>query len=409
MTAPYVAGGTKALATVRVTRDARMPDDLRLARYRKTPEYGPHVLFFSGGTAINRLSRRLIDYTHNSIHLVTPFDSGGSSAELRAAFDVPGVGDFRSRLMSLADHSVRGQAEIFELLSYRLPRDAHPEDLHLRLQRMVYGDDPLVARISDPMRKLIRNHLNYVLDQMPEELDLRGASVGNLILVGGYLNNARDLEPVLFLFSKLVEVRGTVRPVVGESFHLAAQLQDGTIVMGQHLLTGKEVLPISSPVQEVYLVDRLQHARRVTAEADEETVRLIRRADLICFPMGSFYSSVVANLLPRRVGQAIRANGCPKVYIPNTGSDPEQLGLSLAGRVDTLIRYLRRDGRGEVATGELLNFVVIDNRDQRAATPEDLDHLARLGIGVIDVPLVTPRSDPDIDEDVLLEVLMSMT
>ena len=68
-----------------ISRSARLPDPLRIARCRRAPELGPRVLFFSGGTALRDTSRKLVGYTHNSIHLITPFDSGGSSAHLRRA------------------------------------------------------------------------------------------------------------------------------------------------------------------------------------------------------------------------------------------------------------------------------------------------------------------------------------
>ena len=40
--------------------------------------------------------RGLKHYTHNSIHLITPFDSGGSSAVIRRTFRVLSVGDIRN-------------------------------------------------------------------------------------------------------------------------------------------------------------------------------------------------------------------------------------------------------------------------------------------------------------------------
>ena len=36
---------------------------------------------------------------------------------------------------------------------------------------------------------ITRNQLGYFLDRMPDNFDLRGASTGNLILAGGYINN----------------------------------------------------------------------------------------------------------------------------------------------------------------------------------------------------------------------------
>ena len=106
-----------------VCRSQEIPDLLKISRYQKIPELGPRILFFSGGTAINGLSKVVKNYTHHSIHLVTPFDSGGSSAILREAFDMPSIGDLRSRMMALADESILGHPEIYELFTYRMPKD----------------------------------------------------------------------------------------------------------------------------------------------------------------------------------------------------------------------------------------------------------------------------------------------
>lgn len=67
---------------------------------------------------------------------------------------------------------------------------------------------------------------------------------------------------------------------------------------------------------------------------------LIDVAEIICYPMGSFYSSIVANLLPGGVGTAVAANPCPKVFVPNTVPDAEQSGMSMSDAVGTLVRSL---------------------------------------------------------------------
>lgn len=96
------------MKTIKVTRTGSVPDPIRISRYHKAPELGPRILFFSGGTALDQLSKKLKNFTHNSIHLVTPFDSGGSSAKLRHAFDMPAIGDLRSRMIALADETITG-------------------------------------------------------------------------------------------------------------------------------------------------------------------------------------------------------------------------------------------------------------------------------------------------------------
>jgi CofD-related protein of GAK system len=199
---------------LRISRTVQLPDRVRLSRYLKAPELGPRILFFSGGTALTDTSRVLKRYTHNSIHLVTPFDSGGSSAKLRQAFSMPSIGDLRSRLVALADENITGHPEVYQLFTYRFPDDQPASKLLARLDLMIKGKEPLVAAISNPMRRLIRNQLGYFRESMPDDFDLRGASTGNLILAGGYLNNHKHLDPIIFLFSKLVNVLGTVRAVV---------------------------------------------------------------------------------------------------------------------------------------------------------------------------------------------------
>jgi CofD-related protein of GAK system len=400
-----------------IRRLARLPDPLRVARSLDRPELGPRVLFFSGGTALRETSRALKRYTHNSVHLVPPFDSGGSSARLRQAFHMLSVGDLRNRLMALADETLRGNPEILALFSSRFPMEAQPRELRERLARMVAGSDELVAAVPEPLRRIVRTHLRQFAEQMPARFDLRGASVGNLVLAAGYLTHDRDIDSVLYLFSKLVEVRGLVRPIVDADLHLVAALADGTRVVGQHRLTGKQERPIGAPVSDVWLCESLGSPESLDSPEPREPTRVpvdeiarhcILEADVICYPMGSFYSSVIANLLPTGVGSAVRAADCPKVYVPNMGRDPEQLGMGIADAVETLLRFLRRDAGSDARAGALLNLVIVDSKrgDYPAAT--DGVRLKELGVELVDVELVTSESHPRIDPERLSEMLVSL-
>ncbi|MGB8713358.1 MAG: GAK system CofD-like protein [Onishia taeanensis] len=400
------------MINIRVTRSAQVPDPLRIRRCQKTPELGPRLLFFSGGSALNGLSKNLQHYTHNSIHLVTPFDSGGSSAKLRDAFRMPAIGDLRSRLMALADDSILGHPEVYRLFQYRLPKDQSPKELEQMLAALADGSDPLMRDIANPMRKLIRHQLGYFCAAKPDDFDLRGASIGNLILAGGYLNNHQHLDPIIFLFSKLVHVRGTVRAIVNRDYHLAAKLENGETLLGQHRLTGKEVAPLSSPIVRLGLSRQPNAHVPVTAKLREKNRRLIASAELICFPPGSFFSSLIANLLPAGVGQAIRDNASPKVFIPNTGIDPEQLGMSLERQLDTLLDQLRLDAGEITPTGELLNFVLLDSRRGDYASDLSIEELAERwaerGITMIDTRLISEDSAPYYDNDLLTCALLSL-
>jgi CofD-related protein of GAK system len=399
------------MVQIPLTRVATVPDPIRLARYLRVPELGPRVLFFSGGTALRATSQALIGYTHNSIHLITPFDSGGSSAKLRASFPMIAVGDLRNRLMALADTKLRGHPTVYELFSTRLPKDEDDAALRDRLRAMIRGEDALVAAIPSPLRKLIRAHLGYFEEQMPEDFDLRGASIGNLILAGGYLFNERDVDAVLFLFSRLVEVRGIVRPVVDANLHLVAELDDGSRLVGQHRVTRRDArssAPTPARIVDLHLSSDLDDDVPTHADIDQRTRELVDRAELIVFPIGSFWTSVVANLLPRGVGASVAAAACPKVYVPNCGDDPEQAGMTTADTVVALLRKLREDAGPEVPTHRLLDVVLVDS--VRGAYPGGLDVAAiqALGVQVLDVELITAASAPMHDPGRLVDALLSL-
>jgi CofD-related protein of GAK system len=392
---------------VKITKTINLPDPKRLELYRRSPDLGPNILFFTGGSALRQTSEELIFYSHNSTHIITPVDSGGSSAILRGAFEMPAIGDIRNRLMALADRGLSGNPEIFRLFAHRFKKNANQQNLERELITMINGSHHLVERITDPMRKIIRMLLSFFYERKPKDFDLRGASIGNLILTGGYLEYNRHLDPVIFIFSKLVNVRGTVRPVLDRHLHLISELENKDLLVGQHLLTGKEVAQITSKVNKVFLSDSVDNPLPVDVPIPNKIKKLIRDSDLICFPMGSFFSSIVSNLLPAGVGKSIVANKCPKIFIPNTGYDPELYGMDLTSQVEALLSYLKRDNPN-LLDGDVLNFILMDERSGDYIGGIDKTRLQERGIHVIDCKLISLRSQPNIDEKLLVPVLLSL-
>ncbi|BBM84324.1 GAK system CofD-like protein [Candidatus Uabimicrobium amorphum] len=395
------------MVKVTVTRTIEIPDVLKIERYRRTPELGPKILFFSGGSALKTLSQRLIQYTHNSIHLITPFDSGGSSAALRKAFSMIAVGDLRNRLMALADQSVRGAPDIYELFAMRFAQRSN-DVLKKELDTLANGRHPSMQKIPDSIRKIICYNLQFFAMKMPADFHLQGANIGNLILTGGYLNYNRNIDSVIFLFAKLVEARGVVRPILGGNYHLVAELENGQILVGQHVITGKETSKIPSPIKRIYLTDSLESREEVQPIVHEKIIKTIKKAELICYPMGSFYSSLIVHFLPQKTAEAIVQNSCPKILILNYGQDPEQLGMTPCSMVKTLLSYLQRDFCEEVPIDKLLNFVLVDSSSNEYPNIEkNIQEIQKMGIQVIDTPLISEKSKPLLDATKLIDILLS--
>ncbi|WP_191602003.1 GAK system CofD-like protein [Marinomonas algicola] len=388
-----------------VWRKFIFPDQIRIQRCKKMPELGPQILFFSGGTALNKISRALKYYTHNSIHLVTPFDSGGSSARLREEFTMPAVGDLRSRLMALADETVLGQPDVFNLFNYRLDKQGQAAELRNELDSIVAGTHELIQPITEPMRQLIRTQLAIILSKISSRFELRGASIGNLIIAGGYLNNQQQLDPIVFLFSRLVKALGTVQTIADSIYCLAAELENGEIVIGQHNITGKESDPLRSPIKRIFLNESPVSYCPIPCEILPDRKDMIINADIICYPPGSFYSSVLANILPLGVADSILNNPNLKVYLPNLGVDPEQLGMGLLSQVEAIIKAVS-NGSTLDAKG-ILDFLILDEAHYQSETTEELDTIRKLGVGILVAPLVKEAS-LYYDEEAVCQFLVSL-
>ncbi|MBG3877187.1 hypothetical protein FVW20_09215, partial [Desulfovibrio oxamicus] len=319
----------------------------------------------------------------------------------------------------------------------RLSDAGEHDTLMQRLYALASDRDPAWRGIDPLVADVLRLHLRWFLEFAPPGFDPHGACLGNLLLAGGYLRHGGGLGPVLHLFARLLRVRGTVVPIVDDDLHLAAELADGTVLLGQHRITGKGVPGITAPVRRLFLTrirpddggqagqagqagptgpdgpagpdgqdgaggphgtrgeDHHGGEGRNSAPPAEARVpvsgvaaRHIAEANLICFPMGSFYTSVMANLLPEGVGRAVAAAPCPKVYVPNSGTDPEQLGLSVADCAAALLTMLRRDAGADMPAARLLNTVVVDTRN--GVYPGGIDHegLRAQGVELLDAPVV---------------------
>ncbi|MCO4763652.1 MAG: GAK system CofD-like protein [Myxococcales bacterium] len=353
------------------------------------------------------LSKSLLSHTWQSVHLVTPFDSGGSSASLRRAFGIIAVGDLRNRMLALADPDRPGFMAMAALLARRLPARATPERRTAVLAAIANGSSPEIPHLSPNVAAAAQADMTAFLAAMPPDFDLSAASVGNLLLVGAWLRAGRQMAVALERWSTLLAVRGVVRPVVEADLHLAFDLTNGEAVIGQHKMTGVSQPIPAAAVNSVRLVRSLDGDDPADVEVTPAVSELVRGADLICYPMGSFYSSVLANLLPNGVGTAIASAQCAKVFVPNTGHDPEQRGLTVGAATERLVATAL-SAAPDAAPSDVLDAVIIDQDNGAYPAGMDLHRVREMGIHIIDMPLVTRNSAPGLDADRLSSLLVRL-
>ena len=372
----------------------------------------PKMLFFTGGTALRSLSIYLAQKSASSIHLVTTFDSGGSTAELRRTLAIPALGDLRNRMLALADQS-RLPPGFLAALSYRCPKGKDNALLGSQVKTYAQNTHPMWMGIEPSIAKHLASCLDLLLIRLPANFNFQGASLGNLILAGLYLYNKRDFAPTLDYFKRVLGVQGNVLPIVDECLNLGCELTDGSFVVGQHKFKNLDL-----PIKRIFLtVHEPSHITEITQDdichpkLSKSASHWFELADLICYPMGSFYSSVLVNLLVKGVARRIKNATCPKVFIPNLGHDPELKDLTIEDQVTTILTTLQQDDPN-ANNRDFLNYVLLDsiNGDyQGRLTPKTKIHLEHMGLTVIDKKLSQGQKSCLHDPAKTLEALVALT
>lgn len=351
------------------------------------------IVFFSGGSALAAIARELAARGQSPLYLITTFDSGGSTQALRRAFAIPAVGDLRNRLLACVPPDEALQP-VVRFLKLRLRKDGTQIAACEALRELIAGSDYGCL----PCGPELRQDLEEFLAHMPQTFDARNASIGNLAITGACLRCGGRIGPALERYIELLHVSAKLLPIVTESLHLGLDMADGSILVGQHLLNQ----PLPSRLKRIFLTSLTPwqggQPQEVHPALTHEARAALEEADLICFPMGSFYSSILSNLLPQGVGRSIAASRAKKVFIPNTGVDPELQGLDLAGQIRTLIATLRADApRGEAHS--FIEMVLADSRN--GVYPGSFGNatrkkLSQMDIRVVDAPIVCApgRHDP---------------
>jgi len=211
------------------------------------------------------------------------FDSGGSSGLLRREFGYPPLGDLRQCLLALCDgeQATRALREVFEF-------------------------------------------------RFPGESSLNGHSLGNLLLAA--LTTLRnDIEAAIKEMSRLLGVRGEVIPVSLKTADLCAELEDGRCLRGEvNIDVRREALP---RIRRVFLEPEV--------EANPRAVEAILKADAVVLGPGDLYTSVIPNLLPSGIPEAIAHSQARTIYVCNLMTKlGETGGFKASDFVREIVRYL---------------------------------------------------------------------
>ena len=244
---------------------------------RSLDQSGPRIVAIGGGTGMPQLLRGLQQYTDNITAVVTVADDGGSSGRLRSQFQTLPPGDFRNNIAALSD----------------------AEDLMLRLFQYRFADRDLSANLSNGSS------------------ELAGHSFGNLFITtmgavtGGF---ERGLEES----SRVLAVRGRILPSTLQNVRLCAEVAiiDETGKEAWSMVEGESNIPESGgKVRRVFL-------QPSEVNAYPAVIQEILKADMIIAGPGSFFTSVMPDLLVPDVRDAICASQAVRIYVCNVATQP---------------------------------------------------------------------------------------
>ncbi|MDQ6787188.1 MAG: uridine diphosphate-N-acetylglucosamine-binding protein YvcK [Acidobacteriota bacterium] len=229
-------------------------------------------------------------WLENLSAIVAVSDDGGSSGRLRDELQMPPPGDIRNCMVALS------------------------EDSHL-------------------LSKLFQHRFRG-------KGELGGHSFGNLFLAA-LSEITGDFAEAVKLSSEILASKGHIYPATVADVRLAADLADGSIVLGE-----TNISKVGNKIKRLRLEPEDCHPL-------PEVLAAIYEADVITIGPGSLFTSLLPPILVKGVGEAIAESAASKIFICNLMTQPgETSGFSARRHLEIIREYAP-----EIA----FDFVLVNN------------------------------------------------
>ena len=236
-----------------------------------------NVTIFGGGTGMSTLLKGLKEFPINITSVVSVCDDGKSTGKLRKEFNIPAMGDIRRVMISLSE------------------------------------TEPLMEKL-----------LNY---RFSSNSELNEHTVGNLLLTAG-TQITGNLSDGIKSISKVLNLKGKVIPFSEDNIVLSAIMENGSIVNGEHYITESPL-----KIKKVYYEKEPEICDEVFDSIDE--------SDLIILSMGSLYTSIIPNLLSKKIIEKLDKTSAKIMYVCNMVTQPgETDDFKVSDHLKVLNSYL---------------------------------------------------------------------
>ena len=286
------------------------------------------VVVLGGGNGLSTLLRGLKQFPLDLTAIVSVCDDGASSGILRKEFNTPAMGDIRRVLISLSETE-----PIFEkMFNYRFKTDSY----------------------------------------------LNGHAVGNFLLQA-MTDITGSLSEAILSLEKVLNLKGKVIPLTENGdITLIAEMTDGEIVEGEHNIT-----EANKTIKKVYYKNE--------PEITPEAIKAIKKADLVILSVGSLYTSIIPNIIPKEMKEALKHSKAKIMYVCNIMTQPGETDkYKVSDHVNKLNEYLDERkidvviaNKGKIEPNIITKYSSLEQKD-----PVILDKQNLKGVEIISDDLV---------------------
>ena len=235
------------------------------------------IVVLGGGSGQSVLLNGLKKFPFDITAVVSVCDDGKSTGKLREEFNVPAMGDVRRVLIALSET----EDIIGELVNYRFNTNGN----------------------------------------------FNGHTVGNIILTA-LTDIYGSMSEGIKHITKVLNLKGTVLPLTDDNVTLMGEMEDGSIVEGEHNITLSE-----KRIKRVFYKEE--------PKCNKEVAKKIKESDAVILSMGSPFTSIIPNLLCKDVINAIDKSNARIIYVCNMMSQPgETDGFKASDYINLLNSYL---------------------------------------------------------------------
>lgn len=294
------------------------------------------IVTIGGGTGNSVMLRGLKKYSTNITTIVTVADDGGGSGVLREDLGMLPPGDIRACLIALANT----EPAMENLMQYRFKEGTY-----------------------------------------------KGQNFGNLFLAA--MNDIYgSFDVAIKETANVLAITGKVLPMTLENIVLYAKLEDGSVIEGESnitFLTRKS----GGKIKEVFLEPE-------SPQPLEEAIDEIMNADIVILGPGSLYTSIMPNLLVKRIAKAVINTQAPVYYNVNVMTQAgETDGYSASDHIKAITKHAGEKiidrvlvNNEEIPKEQALKYYFMEGAEPVYLKEHEKEDLEDQGIKVIEGPFV---------------------